>query len=55
MKKCCGSFNTSGFSSQLQSASTSKGNSYSNVKTLLPSSSHITYAGMFNEMEFEIG
>lgn len=42
MKKLCGSLNSAGFSSQLESG-------------VLPQSDHITYAGVFNELEFDIG
>lgn len=42
MKKCFGARNTSGFSNQIQ---------YGH----LPSPTHITYEGIFNEIKFNVG
>lgn len=55
MEACCGSFNTSGFSSQLEAYVPQVKYGTGAIGNILPPTDHITYAGMFNEMEFKIG
>ncbi len=42
MECCMGSFNTAGFSSQIESGN-------------LPNETHIAYEGLFNEIKFDVG